>query len=308
MRKLASIVAAGLLFPTFAFAETYLSNGGSDSNDCLTVATACSTFPRAYAASSTNLIVILNAGTYGTLSVDRSMSIVSNGGQVPVYNARIEVNVGSEDEVYLSGLNFVDSPGSRLHAIQFLGGRALRLNNMQFSNYKTTTGSPSAIKFFPSGASHLVMTDTVLSNNGFQNAGAGLQVKPTGSGSARVTLSNVRAENNVFGVALDGSTSTGGINATVIDSVLSSNRQDGFVATSSTSTAPIGVTFLNSKSTNNTYGVRSIGANVTVRLKDSALTGNVTGLSGGGTILTGGNNVVEANADNGSFTGSFTQK
>jgi hypothetical protein len=47
--------------------------------------------------------------------------------------------------------------------------------------------------------------------------------------------------NSVFGIAVDGSNSTGRISMTVTDSVLSGNSQDGIVATTSSGHAPIGV-------------------------------------------------------------------
>jgi hypothetical protein len=61
----------------------------------------------------------------------------------------------------------------------------------------------------------------------------------------------------------------------------------------------------NTKSVNNAFGVRSLGTNVTVRVKNSDVTGNGTGLSfsGGGGLLSTGTNLVEANGANGAFSG-----
>jgi hypothetical protein len=49
---------------------------------------------------------------------------------------------------------------------------------------------------------------------------------------------------------------------------------------------------------------------VTVRVKNSDVAGNSTGLSfaGGGRLLSVGNNLVEANAVNGAFSGTVTLK
>lgn len=120
-----------------------------------------------------------------------------------------------------------------------------------------------------------------------------------------MTIKNSTVSGNVFGIAFDGSNSTGGINATIIDSVMSSNANDGIIATSSASGAPIGVTVVGSQSLNNGFGIRSIGGNVTVRVEGSKIIGNGAGVGGGGTLLSGGGNTLQANAVNGDFTGSY---
>jgi hypothetical protein len=63
----------------------------------------------------------------------------------------------------------------------------------------------------------------------------------------------------------------------------------------------------NTKSVNNAaFGIRSIGPNVTVRVGDSTITGNGTGLSfsGGGSLLTYGTNKPQANGTGEAFSGS----
>lgn len=94
---------------------------------------------------------------------------------------------------------------------------------------------------------------------------------------------------------------------TIKDTVITGTSADGIVATTSSGGAPIGVTVLNSASLNGQgFGVRSIGQGVTVRLDSTAIIGNVTGLgsANGGSLLTFGNNKVQANGANGSFTGT----
>ena len=61
---------------------------------------------------------------------------------------------------------------------------------------------------------------------------------------------------------------------------------------------------------NDTNGIRADGSNLTVRVDNSVVTGNATGLSfsSGAALLTSGNNVVEGNAVNGAFSGRFALK
>jgi hypothetical protein len=122
-----------------------------------------------------------------------------------------------------------------------------------------------------------------------------------------VALNRVTVAKNVFGIAVDGTGSTGGITMTISDSEVAGNSQDGIIAVTPGSGAPIGVMVTNTKSVNNNIGIRSLGPNVTVRVDNSKITGNVTGLSfggGGGALLTYGNNNVDANGTNGAFSGS----
>jgi hypothetical protein len=150
----------------------------------------------------------------------------------------------------------------------------------------------------------------VVRNNGTGSTGGGIVINPQPGGSAQVVLNRVSVDKNIFGIVADGSGSTGGINMTITDSVSSGNLNDGIIATTSSGHAPIGVLVTNSKSANNGFGIRSLGPGVTVRVDGSKVVGNSTGLglSGGGALLSAGNNIVEANAVNGAFSGAITFK
>jgi hypothetical protein len=130
-------------------------------------------------------------------------------------------------------------------------------------------------------------------------------INPVSGGTAQVALERVTVTGNAFGIAADGTRSTGGINMTIADSMIAGNSQDGIVAATPSGGAPIGVMVTNTKSANNAIGIRSIGENVTVRAKNSDVMGNSTGLSfySGGRLLTFGNNAVRANGTDGVFSG-----
>jgi hypothetical protein len=204
--------------------------------------------------------------------------------------------------VTLRGLTIYSSPGSPgTTGVLFNGGSDLTLENVKIFGF-TSTG----IKFTPStSGSKLVVSDTTLSNNGNGSTGGGIVISPQSGGTAQVTLNRVTASKNVFGIVADGTGSTNGINMTIADSVSSGNSQDGIIAVTPSGGAPIGVYLKNTKSVNNPIGIRSLGPNVTVRVDGSSVLGNSTGLSfsGGGALLSAGNNMVQANGINGSFSG-----
>ncbi len=204
--------------------------------------------------------------------------------------------------VTLEGLHFNGGKG-----VFFNSGAHLHIVRCVFTN-GNSAGS-DGIRFQSERPGKLSVTDTVISNMG-SGTGGGIVINPRSGGTARVNLERVTINGNAFGIAVDGSSSTGGINMTIADSMIGGNAQDGIIATTPAGGAPIGVYLKNTKSVNNAFGVRSIGAGVTVRVDSSSIIGNVTGLSfsGGGALLSFGNNSVEANGVNGSFSGPVALK
>jgi hypothetical protein len=203
----------------------------------------------------------------------------------------------------LSGLIINPAHYNNFPAVAFDGAGTMILDKVNIGN-----GTQTGISFTPNGAAKLIVNDSMIAGNGNGDAaGAGILVKPQPGGSAQVAIERVNVSGNLFGIAFDGSGSTGGINATIADSVLASNKQDGVVATTSSGHAPIGVMVRATRSANNAYGIRSIGPTVTMRVEGSTVTGNGTGLaaSGGGALLSLGGNAVQANGAKGAFTGSL---
>jgi len=300
--------------PAAPVGQTWIAStpaGGSDANPC-TRELPCVTLEGAYAQTSAggkiNCIDSYQIERSATLTIGHSLTIDCQFAPLVLLafgNDFLIVNAGANDTVILRGIDFESiqqsgiTPG--VTGVRFIAGGALHVQDCTFRKF-TTAG----IVFAPNAGSKLFVTDSFFQFNGAAATGGGILVQPQGSGSARVNLDRVRVNENTFGIAVDGSSSTGGINMTVADSVASGNKQDGIVATTSTGGAPIGVLVKNTRSTNNAIGIRAIGPNVTVRVDNSAVIGNGTGLSflSGGALLSFGNNNVVANGANGAFSGS----
>ena len=287
-------------------AHTWVSSTGNDSNDCGRV-NPCATFSTAYTKTGHGRVIsCADTVVTGGLTITRSISIVCDGvsnipasRQGPTLLSFFSISVGAADKVVLRGIDF--------DFMHFAGGLSISgAGTVIIEKSSIRGGETNGIHFQPTGPAKLIVTDTTVGSNGSGTAGAGIRVNPQSGGSATVLLERVNVGGNVFGIAFDGSNSTGGINATIRNSTFSANAFDGIVATTTAGHAPIGVLVANSASVNNAYGIRSIGPNVTVRLKASEVAGNGTGIaaSGGGALLTLGNNTVLANGTNGGFTGS----
>ena len=242
----------------------------------------------------------------GFMTIQKSITIDCAG--TATVTGSIQIN-GAGIVVKIRNLTITGLGSGGISGIDFVNGAALFVENCVIQFF-VIPEAPIGIWFRPNGPGKLVVTDTAVVNNGSGAAGAGILVKPQAGGSARVHLERVSAQGNVFGIVADGTGSTAGINMTVADSVSSGNTQDGIIAVTPGGGAPIGIYVKNTKSTNNAIGIRSIGPNVTVRVDGSSAIGNGTGLSfsGGGALLSAGNNMVEANGSNGAFSGSVALK
>jgi hypothetical protein len=285
--------------------RSWVAAAGSDGASC-SFATPCASFSGAYAKTfSGGEITCIDSANFGGANITKSITINCDGARAST--AITTNNLGSffittaaSDHVFLRGLD-IDCSDVGCDPVTFNGAGTLILDRLKINN---GTAPGGGVQYVLNGPSKLIITDSIIVRNGSATAGAGVAVRPQAGGTAQVTLDRVNVSANTFGVAADGSESTGGINMTVKDSVLASNINDGLVATTSAGGAPIGVMVSNSAITNNGFGIRSIGPNVTVRVENSKVIGNgtgVTSLNGGG-LVTFGNNVVQANGSNGGFT------
>jgi hypothetical protein len=242
----------------------------------------------------------LDSGSLGGVTITKSITIDCAGVAMTTNTIEIAAPSGvvTIRNLTVSGV-FGDVIG-----INFLDGAALVVDNCVVENY--IGPAFAGIRFRPSaGGSKLVVINTLVKNNGNGSTGGGIVVNPQSGGSAQIVLDRVNVDKNIFGIVVDGTGSTGGINMTVTDSVSSGNLNDGLIATTPAGGAPIGVYVKNTRLANSGFGIRSIGTNVTVRVDGSSVIGNSTGLSvsGGGALLSAGNNMVQANGSNGSFSG-----
>lgn len=138
-------------------------------------------------------------------------------------------------------------------------------------------GTRTGITFAPNGTAQLV-SDTVVSNN---SGGIKVATASAGAHGILAVLNRVQVENSAtFGIKVDGTIGTGAISATVRDSVSAGNLSNGIWATAPSGGSPIRLLVDHSAAVNNAgVGILSDGPATQVILNNSAVTGNVTGLS-----------------------------
>ena len=309
----ALFVAGTMAFAAPAAAQatrTWVSGVGDDVNPCSRTA-PCKTFAGAISKTAAGgEINCLDQGAYGAVTITKSIALVCVGVTAGVLHSAtngIVINAAATDNIFLKGLDINGSPPSApgLNGIRFLAGGSLTIEDTLIRGSTGAAPNGFGVLFAPSGNARLAMHNVIISNNGVGATGGGILIQPTGAGgNAKVTLNNVRVENNAgTGLKVDstGNTNTNGITVGILDSHFDGNG-DGISAINAGGTNPVAIQ-IDTSTLNNTSGAGLIGngSSMMIRVKNTTITGNVLGLIafGGSTISSYGNNSVIGNPTNG---------
>jgi len=314
--SLAAIGAILLLLPgTPARAlnnQSFVSNTGSDTFSCADVANACQTFAGALAKTAPGgQITVVNSGDYGLMLIGQSINVTNDGAGEASIRAGISgiaINAGVGDVISLRGL-VVDGQGISDYGILINTASAVHIQNCVIRNLQGS-GFGYGILFDPANSAQMFVSDTIVFNNGTTAATGGIVVRPFASGSATVVLDRVHLENNVEGIRVDGTNSTGnGSHVVVRDSVVSGNAGNGIHAVTLAGMAPAFLVVERSTSVNNAgVGVLADGPRATMLLDGNVVSRNGVGISAvnSGQLISYGNNKVNNNLGiDGTPTGSY---
>jgi hypothetical protein len=297
MRKItlagAALLGAMLvLLPLGAFAQpfvrTWVASNGTNNSGCGRQG-PCQTFQQAYAATAAGgEIHCVDAADYGGVTITMAISIIcgdtQGGGFAISGTVVVDVGAGPNDIVTLKGLDIdgggpggIGGPG-----IIFSSGAALHIHRVHIKNYGSNNPNTAGILFQPSAYSELYVEDSYVTDNGGSGANSGgIVIQPSGSGSANVFINRVRLENNSTGILVDGSNSTGtAVNTVVRDSVVAGSGGNGIKVVSTAGKAAVTAYIEHSVISGNFgSGINADGANATVRVSDTAVMNNITGVS-----------------------------
>jgi hypothetical protein len=305
VKKVALFVFAALATASLASAQatrTWVSGVGDDANPCSRTA-PCKTFAGAISKTAAKgEINCIDPGGFGGVTITKSITIrcdeVEAGVLVSGTNAII-VNAAATDTIVLSGLD-IEGLGTGLNGVRFLAGGALHVRDSEIRNF----GGGHGIDFEPSGAAKLLIDNVDIENNGTGNLGGGVLIKPGTGGQATAVIRNSRIDRNVFGVKVE-ATSANTVKLTMIDSITSQSGFSGMTANGALGGATIFADGVVSTH-NGTTGVQSNGLNGVIRLANSTVTNNGTGLqvSSSGQIISNSGNHVRGNGvgADGAFT------
>jgi Right handed beta helix region len=270
--------------------RTFVSSAGSDSNPC-TITQPCATFARAYSLTLANgIIAALDPGKYGPVTITGPVTVNGYGWAAitgPASGNAITINANSTDKIALIGLE-IDGANAASNGIQFKAGSTLSVRNSVIQNF-TNDG----IDFEPSSSSSLLVSNTVISDNGNH----GILISDAGSGTTTGVLNHVEMENNRFDGLIAQSDQT--VNITVSDSVSANNGAIGILA-NPIGTMPNNILVRNSTIANNgAAGLQASNPGATLRVTRSTITDNGSGWVGnnGGIVLSYGDNNIDGNLD-----------
>jgi hypothetical protein len=305
MRHIALLaLAAGCLTPLLASApasaqatRTWVSGVGDDVNPCSRTA-PCKTFAGAISKTAAGgEINCLDPGGFGAVPVIKSMTISCEMGTAGVLVSAgngINFNGGASDVMFIKGLDFeglaktgTSSSGA---GVSFNSGAVLHIEDCVIRNFVTA----GVLLKSTTASAIFAITRTTLFDNGNGVNGGGISIQPTVT--TQGTIDRVVSNRNSFGIVANG-TLGGSYNIDVRDSVLNGNIQAGFSASSG---APVTQAMLMRVSTaNNGTGIQSTGSPA-IRVGESEITGNGTGVSG--TVSSYGTNQLDGNGSNGTLT------
>jgi len=302
-------VLLALFFASPANAQasrTWVSGVGDDANPCSRTA-PCKTFAGAISkTAASGEINCLDPGGFGAVTITKSIAIVcafTEGGITNPSTNAVNIN-GAGVVVFLNGLD-IEGVGSGLNGINFSNGAALHIEHCIIRGANTASSTAGyGINFVPSAAAALYVSDTVIADNGAGSGatatGGAIEIKPTGTGSATISIDRVRMENNTDGITADATNSTGtGVLMTMTDSI-SSGGYVGVSVSGTTTSSPVTAQLNRVMVVNNAgYGIIAAQSKASLWIGDSVISGNGTSvLNAGATLASYGNNQIDGNTTN----------
>ncbi len=271
--------------------RTWVSGVGDDVNPCSRTA-PCKTFAGAISKTAAlGEINCIDPGGFGALTITKSItidcggtfaSILASGTNGIVISSAAPAGV----QVIIRNLSINGSGGASgptgLNGIRYLAGGTLHVSNVRIFGF-----TQKGIDFEPTADAMLFVNDSLIE----ENDGGGILIKPAANATA--ALDRVSLKANLYGVRAEDRS-----RVTVANSLAAGNTNNGFLVVSAAQ--PAEITLVRSLAVNTgNNGAATAGAGATLRMVDTAILDNGSGMgNGGGTIAgtTPGTNLNAGNA------------
>jgi parallel beta helix pectate lyase-like protein len=303
--------------------RSFVSAGGNDANGCTRPA-PCRTLSAALAKTAAGgTISIVDAGGYGTVTIDKTISIVNDGaGTASILVPQGEIGVFVKDpfyeaRVHLRGLT-IEGANVGSTGVFVNGARAVSVENCVIRNlfggilFGPESSNVASNKPFMA-QSALTVANTTIADIG----GVAVLIVPGDIGGAvKATLRGVRVFNNSeMGIQVLGGASRQPIDVAISDSLVTQNGR-GIVANTNTAQAPVKVMVTGSTVAHSFFtgleasasppdpGQQDIKSTAEIWIGQSTVFGNTTGVqaSGGALVRSFGDNYIAGNQSDGTFT------
>jgi hypothetical protein len=298
--------------------RTWVSGVGDDANPCSRTA-PCKTFAGAISKTAANgEINIIDAGAFGIVTITKSITINGEGFEAGVLGSAangITINAGPNDVVVLRGLDIDGSGGTSgafgLNGIRILAAGAVHIQKCLIRNFKGASPNGFGILVAPGAAIKVYVSDTVITNNGLAGnppTGGGIGLQTTAGGIATLVAHRVQVEDNANGIIVSSSAGNT-MRAVVSDSVVAGSLGTG-LGVIIPAGGPGSNMFVDQTTVvGNALGITASGSAL-VLVSNTNITVNGTGVStaNGGIVDSYGNNRLNNNAPDGSFTPPVLQQ
>jgi hypothetical protein len=299
----ASLFTMGLLFsvgPARAQNVLWVSATGNDAASC-TQTVPCLTFQGAYSKGSVSQINCLSSGSYGPITITTSLTIDCGTGNVgnivsPGNGSQaITINGSSTINIVLRHLS-LDGLGTG--GIGIAVGTGFTTGSLVVEDC-VLQGFIGGISFFStSGRSLLNVSNTRIINN----VGNGMTLDPHGA-STILTISFDHVELSGSGGGINIEADTGVAAGTIRNSLILGNSGDGIDTAASQVFLTVDTSTINA---NVGIGIHANSAGSNIDVFSSTIGANGTGVQATqGAIVSFGNNGLNGNGANGSFTSTI---
>jgi hypothetical protein len=271
--------------------RTWVSGVGDDANPCSRTA-PCKTFAGAISKTATNgVISTLDPGGFGAVTITKSITIDGSdqiAGVLAAATTGVIINATATSVVKLRNLE-ITGVLSGIDGVRILSAAEVTIENCRIHSF-TNDGIKVANS---SGVLKVAIRGADISNNL-----RGVEVLPTGGGTAQVSISDSAiSTNTASGVDVGGASNS----AAVFGSAITHNGT-GVQVQQTTSTAFVEKSLIAYNGTGINSGV---GGTPVIRLGHSAVVGNTTnGIAGAGTVVGFSSNMIVGNAGSNSVSSS----
>ena len=262
--------------------RTWVSGVGDDVNPCSRTA-PCKTFAGAISkTAAAGEINCLDGGGYGAVTITKSITIDCTDVPASILATGVNgvtVNLPTPGTVRLRGMS-INGATTGINGVRVLSVSSLFIEDVIIDGFSQHGISVET----SSGASKIVISEATISNN----AGNGFNTFIIGGGSATLSVSGSLFAVNNIGFNLSQS-----VKSTFQDSIITGNNTGVLV-----NFGELGMT--NCQVSTNGVGVQAASGGI-IRMSNTSVLSNTTGLSGS-SIISSGNNLVQSNGTNGTFS------
>lgn len=212
----------------------------------------------------------------------------------------ININAAATDVITIRNVQ-INGAGTGINGIRVLCAKAVHIENCEIYNFSTNgvlvdltggTAPPANVEIFIKNCTFRNINPTAAGGNG------AVLVKPPAGVNVALSMENTSMETSLFGLRVeDRGTAT-------LKSCFSGNHVNhGYLAVGVAAAATINLENCVAANNNNnaaSSGVQAFGPSGSVRLSNSTVFGNRTGIitQGGGALISFGNNRVSGNGTN----------